>query len=57
MTIHSPPVFFARFRRHRCTPLCQGRAGASLNCCAQRLLKHGPSRAGLGLDTWGRLAS
>jgi hypothetical protein len=38
MSIHTPPVFFAWFRHLRHSPPCQGRAGASFNRCAQRLL-------------------
>ena len=38
MSIPSLPVFFAWFRHLRHTPPCQGRAGASFNRCAKRLL-------------------
>src|SRR5690349_15615254 len=38
MIISSLPVFFAWFRHPQPTPPCQGRAGAILNCRAQRLL-------------------
>ena len=38
MSIHTLPVFFAWFRHLRHTPPGQGRAGATFNRCAKRLL-------------------
>ncbi len=38
MISSSQPVFFAWFRHTLHTPASQGRAGASFNWCAQRLL-------------------